>query len=59
MNDFSGTWCLTNAPKQNGDLWVEITEDQQVIVMDPAGEYWRGREFATVEAFRKAYKAAK
>lgn len=58
MNDFSGTWCLTNAPKQNGDLCVEVTKEQQVHIMDPAGKYWRGKSFATVEEFRKAFKEA-
>ena len=59
MNDFSGTWCLTNAPNQNGDLWVKVTKGQKVKIMNPAGNYWRGRVFATVEEFRKVYKEAK
>jgi hypothetical protein len=54
-----GTWCIVDAPKQNGDLWVEVTKDQQVKVMNPAGHWWRGKVFATVEDFWKAFKEAK
>jgi hypothetical protein len=44
-------YCIPNAPRQNGDLWVEVNGDL-VRVMDPAGSYWRGRTF-TLEEFRK------
>ncbi len=55
----TGAWCIPNAPKQNGDLWVEVTEDQQVKVMNPAGAWWRGKVFATVEEFQQVYLKAK
>lgn len=51
------TYCIPNAPKQNGALWVEVT-DNKVKVMNPAGAYWRGKEF-TIEEFRKALKDSK
>lgn len=47
------TYCIPNAPKQRGDLWVEVTEDT-VKIMDPAGAFWRGRTF-TFEEFRKVF----
>lgn len=53
-----GAWCLPNAPKQNGDLWVWVTQDQQVQVMNPASKWWRDQEFATLEEFRKVFKEA-
>ena len=59
MKVAASTYCIPNAPKQNGDLWVEVTEDQQVKVMNPAGNWWRGKVFATVEEFRQAFKKAK
>lgn len=54
----AGAWCITNAPKQNGDLWVWVTKDQQVQVMDPAGAWWRGKVFATLEEFKKVFEEA-
>jgi hypothetical protein len=51
------TYCIANAPKQNGDLWVEVTNNN-VRVMEPAGAWWRGKTF-TVEEFRLAIKEAK
>ena len=51
------TYCIPNAPKQHGDLWVEVT-DNQVKVMDPAGSWWRGKTF-TLEEFRQVFKDAK
>lgn len=59
MKDKTGVWCLPNAPRQNGDLWVEVTKDQKVKVMNPAGKWWRGRVFATVEDFYQVFKEAK
>jgi hypothetical protein len=53
----SETYCIVNAPKQNGDLWVEVVGDT-VKVMNPAGKFWRGRTF-TIEEFRKVFKEAK
>ena len=50
------TYCIPNAPKQRGDLWVEVTEDT-VKVMDPAGAFWRGKTF-TLEEFRKVFMDA-
>lgn len=47
-------YCIPNAPKQNGDLWVEITDDSNIAVMDPAGAWWRGRTF-TVDEFRALF----
>jgi hypothetical protein len=55
----AGAWCVPNAPRQNGALWVEVSEDQQVRVMDPAGAWWRGKVFATVQEFRQVFKDAK
>ena len=46
-------YCIPDAPKQNGDLWVEVTPEETIRVMDPAGAWWRGRTF-TVEEFRAA-----
>ena len=53
----SEVYCIPNAPRQHGDLWVEVTGNI-VKVMDPAGHWWRGRTF-TVEEFRKVIKEAK
>ena len=53
----AGAWCIPNAPHQHGDLWVEVTEDQLVTVMNPAGNWWRGKTF-TVEQFRQVLKEA-
>ena len=50
-------YCIPNAPKQNGDLWVEVVGDT-VKVMNPAGSFWRNKTF-TVEEFRKVFKEAK
>jgi hypothetical protein len=55
----AGAWCVSNAPHQNGDLWVEVSENQQVRVMNPAGTWWRGRVFATVQEFQQVFKDAK
>lgn len=41
-------YCIPNAPKQNGALWVKVTRNK-VKVMDPAGSYWRGRTFTLQE----------
>jgi hypothetical protein len=48
-------WCIPNAPKQHGDLWVELTDDNIVKVMNPAGSYWRGKTF-TLEQFKQELK---
>ena len=53
----SETYCIPNAPRQNGDLWVEVTGDT-VKVMNPAGAWWRGKTF-TIDEFRKALKGTK
>ena len=53
-----GAWCIPDAPKQHGDLWVWVTEDQQVRVLNPAGAWWRDRVFATLEDFRKVFQEA-
>jgi hypothetical protein len=58
MKAIAGVWCFPNAPKQNGDLWVEITKDQLVKVMNPAGRWWRGKTF-TVEEFYNVLVQAK
>jgi hypothetical protein len=47
-------YCIPNAPKQNGDLWVKVAR-KKVIVMEPAGAWWRGRTF-TLEEFRAVFK---
>lgn len=46
-----GVYCIPNAPHQNGDLWVEVTMERRVRVLEPAGAWWRGREFS-MEEFR-------
>lgn len=46
--------CLPNAPKQNGDLWIKVNEDNRVYVMNPAGKWWRDRSF-TVGEFVKLW----
>ncbi len=48
-------YCIPNAPKQNGDLWVKVSKRGKVTVMDPAGKWWRGRTF-TLEEFRAIFK---
>ena len=53
-SELDGVYCIPNAPKQHGDLWVEVTGDS-VKVMNPAGTFWRGRTF-TIEGFRKVFK---
>lgn len=53
----SEVYCIPNAPKQHGDLWVKVT-DNKVKVMDPAGAWWRNREF-TLEEFQQVFKEAK
>jgi len=45
-------YCIPNAPRQNGSLWVKVTKNT-VTVMNPAGKWWRGKTF-TMEEFRKA-----
>ncbi len=50
-------YCIPNAPKQNGDLWVEVVGDT-VKVMNPAGLFWRDKTF-TIEEFRRVFKEAK
>ena len=47
-------YCIPNAPKQNGDLWVRVVRNR-VKVMNPAGAYWRDRTF-TIEEFKAALK---
>ena len=49
-----GVYCIPNAPRQNGDLWIEVVGDV-VKVMNPAGNYWRDKTF-TIEEFRKELK---
>jgi hypothetical protein len=51
------TYCIPNAPHQNGDLWVKVAKNK-VTVMNPAGAWWRGKTF-TVEEFRAIFKEAK
>lgn len=34
-----GVYCIRNAPHQNGDLWVEVTQELKVKVLDPAGSW--------------------
>lgn len=50
----SEVYCIPNAPKQHGSLWVEV-KDGKVKVMNPAGAFWRGKEF-TLDEFRKIFK---
>jgi hypothetical protein len=51
------TYCIPNAPHQNGDLWVKVVRNK-VTVMNPAGAWWRGKTF-TLEEFRAVFKEAK
>ena len=55
MNIPAGHYYIPNAPKQHGDLWIKVTEDQQVRVKDPAAKWWRGRVFATVAEFHEVF----
>jgi hypothetical protein len=48
-------YCIRDAPHQHGDLWVEVTLDLKVRVLDPAGAWWRGREF-TLQEFREIFQ---
>jgi hypothetical protein len=50
-------YCIPNAPNQNGDLWVKVVRNR-VVVLDPAGEWWRGKKF-TIEQFRSIFKEVK
>jgi hypothetical protein len=50
-------YCIPNAPRQTGDLWIEVSGDI-VKVMDPAGAWWRGKTF-TLDQFRQVFKDAK
>lgn len=50
-------YCISNAPKQHGDLWVEVIGDT-VKVMDPAGLFWRNKTF-TIEEFRELLRELK
>ena len=50
-------YCIPNAPKQNGDLWVEVVGDT-VKVINPAGSFWRDKTF-TIEEFRRVFKESK
>lgn len=47
----NGLYCIPNAPRQNGDLWISVKNDL-VSVLNPAGEYWRNRTFTT-EQFQR------
>jgi len=47
-------YCIPNAPHQNGDLWVKVVRNR-VIVMDPSGNWWRGKTF-TIAEFRAIFK---
>lgn len=48
-------YCIPNAPKQNGDLWVKVSKRGRVTVMEPAGAFWRGKSF-TLDEFRVILK---
>ena len=52
----SEIYCITNAPHQHGDLWVEVSETT-VKVLNPAGAWWRGKTF-THEEFCNVFKEA-
>ena len=48
-----GVYCIVSPPNQHGDLWVEVGLDAKTVkVLDPAGKWWRGREF-TMEEFQQ------
>ena len=47
-------YCIPNAPKQNGDLWVKVVRNR-VTVMNPAGAFWRAKTFTLAE-FKEALK---
>jgi hypothetical protein len=51
------TYCIPNAPRQHGDLWIEV-DGTTVKVLNPAGNFWRNKTF-TYEEFRKVFKEAK
>jgi hypothetical protein len=47
-------YCIHNAPRQNGDLWIKVIGDT-VKVMNPAGIFWRNKTF-TIQEFRQIFK---
>ena len=51
----AGHYYIPDAPKQHGDLWLEVTKDQQVKIKSPAAKWWRDRVFETVEEFREVF----
>jgi hypothetical protein len=53
-SELDGVYCIPNAPKQHGSLWVKVTGDT-VKVMNNAGAFWRGKTF-TIDGFRKVFK---
>lgn len=44
-------YCIPKVPNQNGSLWVKVSEHGKVIVMNPAGKWWRDKTF-TLDEFR-------
>jgi hypothetical protein len=52
----SEVYCILNAPHEHGSLWVEF-DGATVKVMNPAGAWWRDKEF-TKDEFLEIIKGA-
>ncbi len=51
----AGHYYIPDTPRENGYLFIEVTESFQVRVVDPVSRWWRGQVFATVEEFQEVY----
>lgn len=50
-------YLIKNAPKQHGDLWVELSPDNIVTILNPAGTWWRDKIF-TLDEFNAIIKGS-
>ncbi len=55
MNIPAGHYYIPDTPRENGYLFIEVTEDFQVRVVSPAVKWWRDKVFATVEEFGQVW----
>jgi hypothetical protein len=51
----AGHYYIPDTPRENGYLFVEVTKDFQVRVVDPVSRWWRDRVFETVEEFSQVW----
>ncbi len=51
----AGHYYIPDTPRENGYLFIEVAEDDQVRVVDPVSRWWRDRVFATVEEFSQVW----